>query len=43
MKTIQEIYNQRLERLNKAIALGKPDRTPVILKEVVGTLCMEIH
>ena len=32
MKTMQEIYNHRLERLNKAIALEKPDRTPIILQ-----------
>ncbi|RMD04140.1 uroporphyrinogen-III decarboxylase [Clostridium autoethanogenum] len=30
MKTSQELYNERLTRIKKAIALEKPDRTPVI-------------
>lgn len=32
MKTTQELYNERLERVNKALALEKTDRTPVILQ-----------
>lgn len=31
MKTNQELYQERLTRLKKVIALEKPDRTPVIL------------
>ncbi len=30
MKDTKVLYNERLERLTKAITLGKPDRTPVI-------------
>lgn len=30
MNTIQDLYNERLDRINKAIALEKPDRTPFV-------------
>ena len=32
MKTTQELYNERSQRLNKTLALEKTDRTPVILQ-----------
>ena len=28
----EDLYNQRLERILKAVALEKPDRTPVVLE-----------
>jgi uroporphyrinogen decarboxylase len=31
MKTAENLYNERITRLKKAIALEKPDRTPVLL------------
>ena len=31
MKTAQELLNERSTRIKKAIALEKPDRTPVVL------------
>ncbi|MBV7274730.1 uroporphyrinogen-III decarboxylase [Clostridium sp. PL3] len=31
MKTTQELYNERLTRFRKAVALEKPDRTPVVM------------
>lgn len=30
MKTNQELYNERLNRIKTAVALGKPDRVPVV-------------
>lgn len=30
MKTAQELFNERLGRLSTAVALGKPDRVPVV-------------
>ncbi|KAA8674592.1 uroporphyrinogen decarboxylase family protein [Clostridium sp. HV4-5-A1G] len=30
MKSNQELYNERLSRINTAVELGKPDRTPVL-------------
>ena len=31
MKTAKELYDERINRIRKAIALEKPDRTPVVL------------
>ena len=31
MKTNEELYNERLTRIKKAIALEKPDRTPIVI------------